>query len=339
MVSQPPAVSVLVPTFNAACTIQEALLSVQLQSASDFECLIVDDGSVDDSRQIAEAFCARDTRFLLLPGAHEGIVATLNRGLAQCRGQYVARFDADDLMTQHRLKLQRDALEAEPELAGVGSHVELFPREILSERRVAYETWLNSVNDADTVFRERFVECPLAHPTLFLRREHLARFAYRDMPWAEDYDLVLRLLGAGCRLGTVPEVLLRWRDSRERLSRTAERYCLSQFVECKARFLADDWLGSSEHYVLWGYGSTGKALCRALAKLGRTPTSIVEVHPRRIGQRISGVLVVAPTAIGTLPASRGKLVVCVAGDGPRTEVRTMAKQLGLVEGRDYVCAA
>ena len=91
------------------------------------------------------------------------------RGLDACRAPIVARMDADDLMRRRRLARQLEVLDADPSLAAVGSHVRFFPRGALSDGMRAYERWLASLRDADDVARERFVECPIAHPTLAIR--------------------------------------------------------------------------------------------------------------------------------------------------------------------------
>jgi hypothetical protein len=247
--------------------------------------------------------------------------------------------DADDVMHRRRLERQVAALAAHPEWAGVGCHVRLFPRRGLGRGNRAYEGWLRSIDSAHAVRREAFVECPLAHPTLVLRRPVLARYGYREVPWAEDYDLLLRLLGDGHELGVVPERLLAWRhgDGERRLSRRDERYAPARFSACKAAFLAEGFLRDHERYVLWGYGGTGRALRRELAARGRHPSHIVEVHPGRLGQTIHGAPVVEPARLPGLP--RRPLLASVAGAGPRARVRAALAGLGFREGRDFLVVA
>jgi hypothetical protein len=245
--------------------------------------------------------------------------------------------DGDDVMHGRRLECQVEALERAPELSGVGCHVRLFPRAGLSQGLRAYEAWLNAIRSPDAVRREAFVECPLAHPTLLLRREVLVEFPYRQLDWPEDYDLVLRLLAAGHRLGVVPRRLLGWRDGPLRLSRTGSAYRIERFVACKAHFLAQGQISSSRSYVLWGYGDTGRALARALAEHGCRPSHIVEVHPGRIGQIIAGAPVIAPPALARVQTR--PVIVSVAGAGPRSEVRQALQALCYRESLDFICAA
>src|SRR5690606_20250955 len=121
-----------------------------------------------------------------------------------------------------------------------------------------------------------------------------------DRQWPEDYDLVLRALNAGMRIGIAPRRLHAWRDRPERLSRTQARYGLAAFTACKAHYLASGFLSQVDRYVLWGYGSTGRALRRALAAHGKTPSHIVEVKQSRIGNVIHGATVIPPDALAAI---------------------------------------
>lgn len=330
-----PRASVLLPVFEAAGTLEPCLHSVARQTAADLECVVVDDGSTDGSLELARAFALRDPRFRVLDGPHRGLVPALLRGLEACRAPVVVRMDADDWMHRERIALQLRALE---DADAVGCHVRIFPRRELREGRRAYERWLNGIDVPSRVLAEAFVECPIAHPTLAIRRDLLAAVGYRDCGWPEDWDLVLRLLARGATLAVVPRRLLAWRDLPTRLSRTAEPYRLDRLVRCRAHHLAHQHLADRDDYVLWGLGDTGKALRQALLPLGKRPRAIVEVHPRRIGQRIEGVPVVAPPQLadvrGTAP-----VFVSVAGAEARAELRARLSDQGLVETRDFICCA
>ena len=332
-----PLISVLLPVRDAATTLTSALRSVQRQSEPRFECIAVDDGSSDASLELLRAHARTDPRFRVVPTSPQGIVGALEEGLALCRGRYVARMDADDLMHRTRLARQLAAIEQGGALAGVGCHVRLFPRPRLTDGRLAYERWLCSLRTDEDIRRDAFVECPLAHPTFFLRREVLTAHGYADRGWPEDYDLVLRLLGGGERLGVVPEPLLLWRDGPARLSRTGAAYRLERFTACKAYYLAHNFLAHESSYVLWGYGDTGRALSRALRELGKEPSHIIELHPGRVGQRIWGAPVVPPAKLDGLRTAR--IVVSVAGAEARRLIRAELARLSFSEGRDYVCAA
>lgn len=331
-----PRISVLLPAFNAAATLEVALRSVARQTWRDWECVVVDDGSIDATAEIAGTAERRDARFRVVRIPHGGLVGALNHGITQCRAPYIARMDADDLMHRERLAAQLAALEA-TDLAAVGCHVRLFPRSHLQTGWRRYESWLRSIHTASDVRRELFVESPLVHPTLLVRRDLLARFPYRECGWPEDYDLLLRLDAAGHRLGVVPRRLLGWRDSPARLSRTHPSCEIDVFARCKASFLADGFLATHERYTLWGYGATGRALHRALQAYGKTMAYLIEMHPGRIGNRIHGARVVHPNDLPQLEPL--PLLASVAGAPRRAEIRDFLQAMGRRELVDFRCVA
>jgi glycosyltransferase involved in cell wall biosynthesis len=337
-IANAPRVSILLPVRDAAATLAACLRSVRRQTESRWECVLVDDGSVDGSRELLRRAARDDPRFRLSPRPRAGLVAALNAGLALCRGRYVARMDADDLMHRSRLEEQAAMLDARPELGAVGCHVRRFPRRGLTDGGRAYERWLNQIGDAAAVRREAFVECPVAHPTLMARRALLLEAGYRDRGWPEDYDLLLRWLAGGVQVGMLPRRRLAWRDDPASHSRTSPAYSLASFTRCKAAFLAASFLAGSACYDLWGYGGTGRALRRALAEHGKRPRRIVELHPGRLGQRIHGAPVIRPEQLGGA-APRAPLIVSVAGAGPRREIRAALAALGYREAEHYYCAA
>lgn len=350
-----PRVSVLLPVWNAGKTLAACLRSIERQRESDWECVLVDDGSTDDSLVLAEQAAARDARFRVVPRAHGGLVQSLNAGAALCRAPLVARMDADDVMHRDRLALQCATLDRDSALDAVGAFVRSFPRARLGDGLRAYESWLNGLGDADALFRDRFVECVVAHPALVVRRERLLDLGYADHDWPEDFDLVLRLLARGPCIGVVPRRLLAWRHAPNRTSRRDDRYALDRFTACRAYYLARDFLGARSpathaaagtasdalacEYVLWGHGPTARALRRALAANGCRAAAIVEVHPRRIGNAIGGAPVIPPEALATHPVRRLPLIASVAGAKPRAEIRAALAAIGYRDGHDFVCAA
>ncbi len=332
-----PRISILLPVRDAAATLPACLRSLARQTLTDWECVLVDDGSRDESLAIARAFARRDPRLRVLARPRRGIVPSLRDAAEQARAPICARMDADDLMHRQRLAAQVAALDDAPALTAVGCRVRVFPRAALSDGMRRYETWLNGLVTPEAVARDAFVECPVAHPALAIRTEALRSVGYRDLPWPEDYDLVLRLLARGARITNLPQRLLLWRDGVSRLSRTDARYAQSSFVACKAAHLRSGFLRDARGYALWGYGSTGRALATALEAHDRRPSSIIDVHPRRIGKRIRGVPVLSPDALAEHDGT--PLVVSVAGGAARAEIRAHLATHRFSEGRDYVIAA
>jgi cellulose synthase/poly-beta-1,6-N-acetylglucosamine synthase-like glycosyltransferase len=327
--------SVLLPARNAAITLPAALGGLFAQrDAPPFEIVCVDDGSSDETPRILDEAKARDPRVVVVRGEGRGLVAALQLGLRHCAGDLVARMDADDLVHPDRLALQAQALAADPALGAVGSLVRCFPVP-LSPGLARLEAWLDSVVSKAECRRARFIEAPLVHPSITFRRAALdAVGGFTDEGWAEDWDLQIRLLEAGFELCKVPQVLLSWRDSPARLTRTGAAYAPERMIELRAHHLARGPL-RGRLFDLWGAGPTGKRLARALETRGLRPRRFIDVAPRKRIAR--GLPVDRPEALG---APGEALLLCAVGaPGAREEIRSDLARRGYREGEDYLFAA
>jgi glycosyltransferase involved in cell wall biosynthesis len=324
-------VSVILPVRDEEEFLAECLDSLSAQTLSDFEVVVVDDGSTDASAAMAEEHAHADARFRVLRQEPAGMVAASERARAEAQAPVLARMDADDVALPERLELQVAAIEEEG-LAAVGGRVEYFPEPTDGMR--AYADWLNSLVTVDAAVRDLWVECPLPGPGLTARAELVS---YRDEGWPEDYDLVLRIWEAGGRFRNVDRLVHRWRDHPRRLTRTTPAYTLDAFRRCKVHFLRRTLLAGGRSAVVWGAGPTGKAFARELLAAGTPLAAFVEVDPRKLGKRIHGAPVVpverAADFSGTLALG------AVSGPEGRARVRELAAGLGLVEGTDFVAVA
>ena len=158
------------PVYNAAETLVQTLESIAGQSFEDFEVVAVDDGSEDGSGEILQGWVEKDCRFRVLLEEHRGIVETPNRGLGECRGEFVARMAADDKMHPQRLDKQVGMLDADEGLSVVSCLVETFPRENVGQGMIIYEEWLNGLVEGEDILRNFFIESPIANSSAMMRR-------------------------------------------------------------------------------------------------------------------------------------------------------------------------
>jgi glycosyltransferase involved in cell wall biosynthesis len=326
-----PLISVLLPVRDEELFLGECLGSLSAQTLSDFEVIVVDDGSTDASPAIAEKHARGDSRFTVVRQEPAGMVAASQRARAGAQAPLIARMDADDVALPARLELQVAAIEEEG-LAAVGGQVEYFPDPTDGMR--AYADWLNSLVTVEAALRDLWVECPLPGPGLTARAELLW---YRDRGWPEDYDLVLRIWEAGGRFRNVDALVHRWRDHSKRLTRTQPAYTLAAFRRCKVHFLRRTLLADGRAAVVWGAGPTGKAFARELLAAGTPLAAFVEVDPRKLGKRIHGAPVVPVERAGDFPGTLG--LGAVSGPEGRARVRELVGALGLVEGSEFVAVA
>ena len=340
-----PAVSVLLPVRDGAAHLAEAIASLEAQTLEDFEVLAVDDGSTDATPALLADWAARDPRVRAVRQEAAGIVPALERARAAARGRYLARMDADDVCAPTRLAEQFALMESDPTLVGCGCSIEYFPADTVRDGALRYQEWLNAAVTPEEIERHLFVECPLAHPTFFLRADAVdAVGGYRDPGWPEDYDLLIRLWANGVgaraargRLAQVAEPLLRWREGPDRLSRTHPRYAPEAFLACKVHYLRRTLLKGTRGAVLWGAGPVGKAAARALQEAGTPVLAFVEVDPRKVGQEIHGAPVLD---LGEGAGIEGALHLAAVGQpGARDDIRDLLEAAGLAELRDFVAIA
>ena len=260
-----PAVSILMPCYNVTTTVNEALASLVQQTFTDYEIILVDDGSTDGTLEHLMEWITRDPRIIVLANPHMGIIPALNAGLDACHSPIIARMDADDLSAPNRLERQVEMLESHPELALVTCRVRGFPEENLGAEFRAYIHWLNSLQTGEDIANGMFLKSPLAHPSVAYRLDWVEHVGgYQDHGWAEDYDLWLRLSLAGAKFGKVAEVLLEWRDHPNRLTHTDGRYSPSSDLRIKAHYLATGPLSKSDEVILWGSGWSSYPLAMSL---------------------------------------------------------------------------
>lgn len=337
-----PKISVLLPVYNAAAYLPQCLDSLGRQSFTQYEIVAVDDGSTDESAAILESAAAQDSRVRVSRCPHRGLIETLNHGLDRCQADYLARMDADDVAHPRRLELQIAALEAEGGPDIVSSLVAHFPRHSLGEGFRIYEDWLNSLVRHDDIYRERFIESPLPHPSIMARREDLVSIGgYRDMGWPEDYDLWLRLAALGKTFGKVSRVLYLWRQHEGRLTRTDSRYSVERFLTCKAHHLVEGPLAKSVPVLCWGAGQTGRRLSKHLKRFGAALDGFIDIDPGKIGKTLRGLPIHPPESLPELLATDDRTVVlaAVSSRGARALIRRQLTSLELHEGRQFWCVA
>jgi glycosyltransferase involved in cell wall biosynthesis len=206
-VSNTPSASVVIVAYNAGKYLQQAIESVLQQTFSDFELLLLDDGSSDNSLQIMESFAARDDRCRVFSGPNRGIVEARNAGLASARAEFIVTMDADDVCHPQRIEKQLTFLKDNPDCVAVGSRALYIDPEGLP---LAEMIDCFSHSQIDHALMSKKIG--MVHPSTTIRKSALdAIGGYHHYLYAEDLDLLLRLAEIG-RLENLKESLLRYRQ-------------------------------------------------------------------------------------------------------------------------------
>lgn len=263
-----PAISVVLPAYNSAPFLREAVESILAQTERDFELILINDGSTDDTDEIARQLSFADGRIRYFVQENLGIVAALNRGLELCKGDFIARMDADDVARADRFEQQLKLLRARPDVVICGSEAQGFGdvtgriRKPCSDS--ACRAWL-------------FLDPCFVHPTVMFRRTIVDRgIRYRkQFLYGEDYDFWCEAARVG-RMANIGQPLLRYRFHAGQLTTT--RRAAQEWVHvdiARARLVEAGIPVTREglHEILWPDRSTRARLpillsaCNLFARL------------------------------------------------------------------------
>lgn len=230
-----PDVSVILPVKCWRHTTLAAVSSLLAQTHTSFEILLIGQDDVELLRQRLPS----DPRIRPLAREQPGIVGALNTGLANARGNYIARMDDDDIAYPHRLESQLHFLQTHPHVHLSAARIRFIGRngqpDSIRAGNQRYASWLNSVIDDNSIRDACWTECPMPHPTLLAHRDVWQQLGgYRSFDGPEDYDLILRAMLSGIVMGKPGAVLQDWREHDQRLTYQDARYRREAFTHCKA---------------------------------------------------------------------------------------------------------
>jgi glycosyltransferase involved in cell wall biosynthesis len=321
----------LIPVRDAYPMILEAIDSVASELGPRDEIVLVDDGS----KIRLERSMFRAASVHLIRQEPMGIVAALERGRAEAKGEFIARMDSDDLVLPGRIEAQLEFLNSSPTYGVVGGQAQIFrDGSPVPGGMKRYVDWANGVENIDSAL---LIESPLFHPATTIRAAVLSEVGgYREGPFPEDYELWLRIRRAGWRLHNLPRPVLQIRDRVERLTRTDSRYSRKAFMKCKMEHLSLTRLSTPCRVAVWGVGKAGKPWIRWLLETGHQVIALVDSFVRTERR---GIVVQAPEALENIDPDL--LIVAVGARGARKDIRACIHRLRpeWVEGQDWMAVA
>lgn len=328
--------SFILPFRNASHTLDAAVQSITAQTHTEWELLLIDNASTDESRSIAQRWSHHDTRIKVLHEPRIGIAHALNTGLANARGRYIARMDADDICHPERLATQSAFLDVHPEIGVVGCATRFATSVANSTGMRAFVNWQNALLTPHEHYVKRFVDAPLAHPTVMFRREVVQQFGgYDTGPLPEDHELWLRWMHHGVRFAKLSEKLLTWHDHLQRLSRTHANYGTEAFFTTKAKWIAA-WLDrrlNGRPIIIAGTSGLCRDRARKLEREGVTIQAFTDVRRREV----PGYRFIAHDQLP--PAGEAFIISFISQRGTGDRIAGYLASLGMTEGTDFILAA
>ena len=259
-----PAISVVMSVYNNARYLRQAMDSIVTQTFGDFEFIIVDDGSTDDSLNILKQYAARDPRIQIIARGNKGLTVSLNEALRKARAPIIARMDGDDASLSYRFERQIKFLNEHPEVVLLGASVELVDPYTITIGNVEYPTDHDAI-DARLLKGEG--GC-IPHPVCMYRKEGAEKIGYYKEHYnnSEDLDFFLRMAEVG-KVANLPDILLKYRrdlgsvshtkrDNQLRMKSTILNEAYDRRGLTKpATWTFDTWMPKppAEQLLIWGW--------------------------------------------------------------------------------------
>lgn len=247
---------------NAATWVEDCLISIQAQTFVDWELIVINDFSEDESFEIVLKFTQTDPRIRLERNEEKGIIPALRKAFKLSKGEYIHRMDADDLMPVKKLEFLMEIATTNPNIVATGK-VEYFSEAPISEGYIAYQNWLNERCEKADHWQWIYRECVIASANWITHRKNVN---FDSNTYPEDYDLVFDWYSKNLEVVASNEITHRWREHQKRTSRMSENYQQKAFFELKIQRFIQLELTENESVFLIGKNQKQKLSADILRK-------------------------------------------------------------------------
>lgn len=210
----PPKVSVIMSVYNQETYLKDAIESILNQTFTDFEFIIINDGSTDKTKEIIENYQKLDSRIKIINQKNQGLTKSLNKGIFVSQGEYIARMDADDISLPQRIEKQAIFLDSHPDVGMVGVWAELFSDNIPCITKSCFVSDFEKISEYLVSTGNCFV-----HSSVMVRADIIKKLGGYDerLVKSQDYELWLRLIAVS-KVAIIPEILHRHRIATNSVS-------------------------------------------------------------------------------------------------------------------------
>lgn len=313
--------------------------SIVNQSYTNWEALVCNDHSTDDSWSILLQYLEKDLRIKAFNNRGSGIIDALQTAYAHSQGSFITRMDADDKMSSLKLEILYNLLKSNPDHKVATSKVQYFPAGQIKEGYLAYEHWLNSLCDHQSHWEEIYKECVIPSPNWMMEKNSFEECGgFNSDIYPEDYDLVWRMFMNKIQVVSSPEVLHYWRDHPNRTSRNSEVYQTQTYFKLKVKYMLQIPELSQKKWIVWGAGRKGKSLIKILKDTQKEEITWVCNNSKKINQNIYNIVL---QDCKIIPQIREKFIilVTVSSHTDRTDIEEFMNKNGLVKNQDFFMLA
>lgn len=325
-------ISILMPVYNTAPYLHACLDSICKQTYKNWELIAIDDHSTDDSRRILEEYAGEDPRIHWYSNDKKGIIPALQLAYRKSQGRMIHRMDSDDIMSSDKLKSLHELLSINDYGVVATGKVEYFSTDHEIQRGFQdYANWINQHIEADSIFKDIFMECPIASPAWLMYRQDIEAIGgVAGNQYPEDYDLVFRMYIHGLVIRGCNKVIHYWRDWSDRASRSQKVYADQLFFDLKIGYFFRHKHKTNSSLVIWGAGRKGKKLFRKIQKSCESVDWVTD-NPKKIGQEIYGTILQDPQ---DSIHSTSQVIIAVSDPIAKNDIRHRLESYGKVNNED-----
>jgi len=328
-------VSVILPFYNPEKTLERSVTSVLSQTFNDFELILVNNNSTDNSLNIASRFAKKDTRIKLLNEKKQGVVFASQKAFENTNTKFIARADADDVWHKDKLLLQYNFLKGNTKIDVVSCCVN-YVGDVENDGMLSYVNETNQYLTHKEIVINRFSELQVINPSLMFKKEIALKYGfYREGDFPEDYEMFLRWVENGVKYHKLPEILLDWYDLETRLTRTDKRYSFEAFYKIKSSYLYRFLKENNPFFpniVVWGAGKRTKKRTKYIKNSGINIKYFIDVDENKINDK-------EVISYKNIP-EKGKIYIVsfVNNRGMRAEIKDYLLSRNYIEGKDFIIA-
>ena len=326
-------VSIITPVKNGAQFLVECLDSIVNQTHQNWELLIVNDSSTDETQSILEEYAQQDNRIVVSQNKGKGIIDALITGYEKSAGEFITRMDADDIMTPNKLELLTKKLIEKGKGYLATGFVNYFSETELGQGYFNYQEWLNGLSQTESNFDDIYKECVIPSPCWMVFREDFeASGGFNSNLYPEDYELTFRFYKQELKVVAVKEVIHHWRDYATRTSRTDSNYADNYFIQLKLNYFLELDYDNSRELELWGAGKKGKEVARFLIEK-QIKFDWLSNNNKKIGKEVYGVILKDSKSV--LEKGTPQILIAVGSMGYNREIKKALNSKNLKPNIDY----
>ncbi len=327
-------ISIVLPVKDTAAYLSDCLHSIVGQTYRHWELIAVNDGSIDDSLQILNAFALEDDRIQVIDNPKPYLLNALRLGYSKTSGKLIHRMDSDDKMPTYKLEVMFKEWKEHGKGTVITGGTAYFSDEgDVGDGFRKYDAWLRSVARQNTHAENMYRECVIPSNCWLVHRDDFDRvqgFLPDALP--EDYDLCFRFYKGGLNIIGLDQVLHFWRDRPDRISRTREEYRDNRFFHLKVPYFMELERDSSRPLVIWGAGRNGKDLVKLICEHSSDIRWVCD-NKNKIGKEIYGIQLEQYNTIQEL--QHPQIIVAVASPDGQLEIEKYLLETGLTIGKDF----